>query len=144
MLRVSISLVQCEILCLFATPPVQYGDSAKLFYQFQQNWYTQIPAKHFPAFLQPHQDLHEHTQYSWGNMDPEGKCMLLTWAWRFSWRGEDFLKEHLQRARHCQHRMTASHRAQLGWEEEKVSRKAMDREICFFSFCPPLPCSSLG
>lgn len=53
---VSVSLLQWEILCLFATPPVKYGDSAKVFYQFRSKQYTEIPAKQFPAFLQHHQD----------------------------------------------------------------------------------------
>lgn len=33
--EVSASLLQQEVLCLFATPPIKHGESANLFYQFQ-------------------------------------------------------------------------------------------------------------
>lgn len=145
---VSISLVQRVFVSLCHTSSKVWRFS-KAFLSISVELCTQIPAKHFPAFLQHHQDLHEDVGLSVPSIPKEiwtQKVKVCSSHEPDGSHGEVKISSKSTCREHGAGSTGWLHLTQHSWDgkRKKVSGKAMNREICFFSFYPPLPCSSLG
>lgn len=120
---VSVSLVQRVFVSLCHTSSKVWRFS-KAFLSISVELCTQIPAKHFPAFLQHHQDLHEDVGLSVPSIPKEiwtQKVKVCSSHEPDGSHGEVKISSKSTSREHSAG-STASHRAQLGWEEEKGVR----------------------